>query len=209
MRKHISFEEYMNSIMINSFPPGKIKITEALIHLLGKKTIHNITIAEISKQAGVAETLIYKYYKNKQELLFCTIGKYAQFFFQKLLEELEECNNCEDKIRKSVSIYINTYNAEMTFARVMLLEVRDMRDYYSSDLYDLFRSVINQFSGILKEAVENGEVRDDLDREFMAEFITGGLERICRKSIIENKKLKVKQATDSICNFVLKGIRSD
>ena len=50
-------------------PPGQIKIIQALNLLLEEKEFGAITTAEIAKTAGVTEALIYKYFKDKRDLL--------------------------------------------------------------------------------------------------------------------------------------------
>ena len=52
--------------VIHSFPPGRIKIVEAVKHLLENRDFQAITTAEIAKTAGVTEPLIYKYFKDKR-----------------------------------------------------------------------------------------------------------------------------------------------
>ena len=50
-----------------SAPPGRIKIMQALKLLLERKEFSAVTTAEIAKQAGVTEALIYKYFKDKRD----------------------------------------------------------------------------------------------------------------------------------------------
>ena len=52
-----------------AYPPGRIKIADALRGLLEQKEFNAITTAEIARSAGVTEALIYKYFKDKRDLL--------------------------------------------------------------------------------------------------------------------------------------------
>ena len=52
------------------YPPGRVKIVQALVGLLVRKDFNAITTAEIAKTAGVTEALIYKYFKDKRDLLY-------------------------------------------------------------------------------------------------------------------------------------------
>ena len=53
------------------FPPGRVKIADALRTLLEQKEFNAITTAEISRQAGVTEALIYKYFKESRRVQAC------------------------------------------------------------------------------------------------------------------------------------------
>ncbi len=60
------------------FPPGRIKIADALRFLLEDKDFGDITTAEIAKTAGVTEALIYKYFKDKRDLLYQVLAEYLE-----------------------------------------------------------------------------------------------------------------------------------
>jgi hypothetical protein len=60
-----------------SIPPGHLKISKAMISLLKKKNFDVITWAEIANTAGVNEALIYKYFKDKRNLLHYVLREYS------------------------------------------------------------------------------------------------------------------------------------
>ena len=57
-------------------PPGRTKILEALRTLLSEKEFAAITTAEIAGHAGVTEALIYKYFRDKRDLLYEVLAQY-------------------------------------------------------------------------------------------------------------------------------------
>ncbi len=67
-----------NKSKAKSLPPGRIKITQALKLLLERKEFGAVTTAEIAKQAGVTEALIYKYFKDKRDLLHQVLREYLE-----------------------------------------------------------------------------------------------------------------------------------
>ena len=60
------------------YPPGRIKIADAFIALLEQKEFSAITTAEIAKNAGVTEALIYKYFEDKRGLLHQVLKEYLE-----------------------------------------------------------------------------------------------------------------------------------
>ena len=64
-------------------PPGKLKIINAMRILLEDRTFESMTISEIAVTAGVTEGLIYKYFKDKRDLLHHVLREhYEQFLVQ-------------------------------------------------------------------------------------------------------------------------------
>ncbi|HAA03257.1 MAG TPA: hypothetical protein DCE18_07785, partial [Syntrophobacteraceae bacterium] len=71
-------------------PPGKVKIMEALKVLLEQKEFASITISELASTAGVTEGLIYKYFKDKRDVLHVVLSDYVDFFLTRLETELRD-----------------------------------------------------------------------------------------------------------------------
>ena len=70
--------EKKNMIRIKgkSNPPGRQKIIDSFKLLLEKKDFNSITLSDIATNAGVTEALIYKYFKDKRDLMYQILGVY-------------------------------------------------------------------------------------------------------------------------------------
>ncbi|EMN91517.1 TetR/AcrR family transcriptional regulator [Leptospira weilii] len=67
-------EEVQNSIELDrNWPEGQKKIFLAAVEIFAQKGFSAATTGEIAKKAGVAEGLIFKYFKSKKELLLSLV----------------------------------------------------------------------------------------------------------------------------------------
>lgn len=67
-------EEVQNSIDLDrNWPEGQKKIFLAAVEIFAQKGFSAATTGEIAKKAGVAEGLIFKYFKSKKELLLSLV----------------------------------------------------------------------------------------------------------------------------------------
>ena len=73
----MSLAKEANNSKEKPLPPGRIKIVRSLKSLLVEKEFSAITTAEIAKTAGVTEPLIYKYFRDKRDLLHQVLSEYA------------------------------------------------------------------------------------------------------------------------------------
>ena len=64
-------------------PPGRIKIMTSFSALMKEKDFHSITTAEIAKNADVTEGLIYKYFKDKKDLIYQVLNDHFLSSWQK------------------------------------------------------------------------------------------------------------------------------
>ena len=110
----------MNDRMKNTkskhVPPGQLKITQALKTLLENKEFSTVTTAEIAKNAGVTEALIYKYFTDKRDLLHQVLREYLEFYGFQLATDLKGIKGAFNKLRKLIWCHINVYATNRVFA---------------------------------------------------------------------------------------------
>lgn len=194
------------------FPPGRIKIANALKQLLGEKEFSAITTAEIAKTAGVTEALIYKYFEDKRGLLHSVLREYLEQYLVQFQQDLKGIKGALNKLRKQIWGHINVYSTNRVFAKILLLEVRSFPDYYRSETYELVKKYSNLLLDIVEEGVRNGEIRDDLPPKFIRQVILGSIEHVCLTGVIFQRGISQDELTENLCKFIFDGIarkRSD
>src|SRR5210317_706277 len=111
-----------NSLKSRPLPPGRIKIVRALKSLLVEKEFGAITTAEIARNAGVTEALIYKYFQDKRDLLHQILGEYLERYFLQFQTDLKGIKGALNKLRKLIWGHLDVYSTNRVFARILLLE---------------------------------------------------------------------------------------
>jgi TetR/AcrR family fatty acid metabolism transcriptional regulator len=191
---------------IKSHPPGRIKIADALRGLLEKKEFNAITTAEIARSAGVAEALIYKYFKDKRDLLHQVLGEYLEQYHIQVNEDLRGIRGVLNKLRKLIWSHIQVYATNRVFARILLIEVRSHKDYYMSETYERVKIYSSTVLDILEEGVANQEIRDDISIMLARQVILGSIEQVCLTGITFEREIDPDALTDAICDIVFRGI---
>jgi AcrR family transcriptional regulator len=200
----------MNDLMKSSrnkhVPPGRLKITQALKTLLEHKEFSAVTTAEIARKAGVTEALIYKYFKDKRDLLHQVLREYLEDYIVQLERDLKGIKGALNRLRKLIWSHINVYATNRVFARILLIEVRNNPDYYKSETYKLVKIYSNTVLNIIAEGIRNKEIRDDIPPELIRHGILGSIEQVCLSGIIFGKDISPDDLTEELCEFIFKGI---
>ena len=189
-----------------SFPPGRVKIANALRLLLEEKDFNGITTAEIARQAGVTDALIYKYFKDKRDLLHQLLSEYLNQYGIQLSRDLKGIKGALNKLRKLIWSHINVYATNRVFAKILLIEVRTHPDYYRSDTYELVRTYSNFVLEILKEGIRNNEIRKDVPAKLIRQVILGSIEQLCLTGITFDRKIDPDELTENLCEIIFRGI---
>jgi AcrR family transcriptional regulator len=189
-----------------SAPPGRIKIMQALKLLLERKEFGAVTTAEIAKQAGVTEALIYKYFKDKRDLLHQVLREYLEQYQIQVENDLKGIKGALNKLRKLIWSHINVYATNRVFAKILLLEVRNHPDYYKSETYELVKIYSDTVLQIIEDGVHSREIRQDLDPKFIRLGIIGSIEQVCLSGVVFGREISPDDITENLCEFIFKGI---
>ena len=203
----LSIADTTNKIKEKPLPPGRIKIVEALKALLEKKEFTAITTAEIAKNAGVTEALIYKYFKDKRDLLHQVLSEYLEQYREQITLGLKGIKGAFNKLRKLIWSHINVYATNKVFAKILLIEVRNYPDYYKSETYERVKEYSDIVLQIIEEGVRNREIRNDLPARLMRHSILGSIEQVCLSGIIFDKDINADELTEQLCKIIFKGIQ--
>jgi TetR/AcrR family fatty acid metabolism transcriptional regulator len=187
-------------------PPGKVKIMEALKVLLEQKEFTSITISELAATAGVTEGLIYKYFKDKRDVLHVVLSDYVDFFLTRLEKELRDTEGALNKLRKLIRIHITMYAHNRVFSRILILEVRNHPDYFQSDAYNTVKRYTSLLMRIIEEGRAEGSIRRDIPPAAIRQLIVGGIEHTCLPSILFQRTLNPEEASDQLSEIIFRGI---
>jgi AcrR family transcriptional regulator len=202
----LSIADTADNIKEKPLPPGRIKIVQALKSLLAEKEFSAITTAEIARSAGVTEALIYKYFKDKRDLLHQILSEYLEQYRAQIRQDLKGIKGTLNKLRKLIWSHINVYATNRVFAKILLIEVRNYPDYYKSETYSRVKEYSNIVLQIIEEGIREKEIRDDVPARLIRHSILGSIEQVCLSGITFEKEINPDALTEQICEIIFRGI---
>jgi len=202
-----SMTDIVNSADETRRPPGRVKIVAALKALLAEKEFSAITTAEIARSAGVTEALIYKYFRDKRDLLHQILADYLKTYGVVLETDLKGIRGALNKLRKLIWSHINVYANNRVFAKILLIEVRNYPDYYRSDTYELVKIYSNTVLSVIAEGVSDGEIRADIPAKMMRQSILGSIEHVCLSGIVFGREMDPNRSPTISARYCLRASR--
>jgi len=134
-------------------PPGRIKIMKSFSLLMAQKDFHSITTAEIAGNAKVTEGLIYKYFKDKKDLLYQVLNEHFFEFQAKIENRIANEITCIEQLEVVIFSSLESYADNRIFSKILLLEVRNSLEFFNSGAYEMVR----KYSRTILEIIEKGE----------------------------------------------------
>lgn len=191
---------------IKNSPPGRTKIMESLRSLLEEKEFNAITTAEIARNAGVTEALIYKYFNDKRDLLHQILKEYLEDYIIRFSMDIKGIRGSLNKLRKLIWVHLHTYSSNRVFAKILLIEVRNHLDYYSSETHAVVKEYADIVMDVVNEGIASGEIRDDIQPKLIRQGILGSIEHICLTRVLFGREIDPDSLTDDLCELLFSGI---
>ena len=157
-------------------PNNRSKILLAAKELVSGLGTKAATIAKVAKKAGVADSLVYKYFANKEDLLFSIAKLRVQESVEELREQLQGLKDPESKLRKLVWHSLTYNDRHPDYLRILLFECRSNPRFYRSEAYEAMLRHARITGEILKQGRDEGVFNPDVDIRLMREIIYGALD---------------------------------
>ena len=188
-------------------PPGRIKIMKSFYSLMKEKDFHSITTAQIARNAAVTEGLIYKYFKDKRDLIYQVLNDHFFEFMAKIENRVAHETTCIKKLEVIIYTSLESYADNRVFSKILLLEVRNSPDYFNSDAYGLVRKYAGIILGIIEEGIKTKELKSDTDPHVLRKVILGAIEHACLGEIIFGRELDIDKVASGITHIVFNGVK--
>jgi TetR/AcrR family fatty acid metabolism transcriptional regulator len=183
-------------------------ILDAAKAIFADKGFEGTSIADIARAAQISDGLVYRYFRNKRELLYEVLRK----FYERILLDLETqvfrhdgfAAQLETLIRRHLEVFVS----DTDLCRLFISEVRTASDYQGSSIQELNRRYTSVLIRIVKNAVKTGEVRSDVNPRLLRDVIFGAIEHLAWRHVNGKGQLRVAQTARDLTLMLTSGICS-
>ncbi len=153
----------------------------------------------------MTEGLIYKYFKDKKDLLYQVLNEHFFEFQAKIENRIANERSAVRQLEVIIYTSLESYAQNRIFSKILLLEVRSSIEFFNSCAYEM----VQKYARTILEIIENGqkknELRPDIDAHTMRKVILGAIEHACLGEIIFGRELDVDQVSSDISTIVFNG----
>ena len=181
-------------------------IINAAREIISEKGLKESKISDISQKAGVADSIIYYYFKNKEDMLFCCLEELMNKCIDELAFQLQGINDPPSMIRKMVwyHIHLNDFNrGDALILKKLLLQCRSNKDFYKHDAYLSLKEYTSKLMSILNVGVQKGVFRNDLNLVIIRDMIFGLLDEESLNCLAYEEVRKIEPDFESIMSLIM------
>lgn len=183
----------------------RIEILKAASRLFYVKGFEKSKIEEVAKEAGIGKGTVYEYFESKQQLF----EEMVAFNREVQIKNLKLVLDAGQTFREQF-IALAKYQTELASQHSQFFTAMACSKVMAREMGALFLEQNIRGSEILKElvvkAMDNGELRPDIDPEIVASVMMGTVNQYCSKKVIFFHVQPNDMKFEEIVDTVMKGI---
>ncbi len=183
-------------------------IIDAAVKVISRHGYHRTRVADIAREAGVADGTVYIYFAKKEDILVSLFQVLMARFVDGLRLKLEQCSNANEKLKAIITYHLTTLEKNPDQARVTQIELRqideEINEGISQPLLDYFKLI----EEVIAEGKKQGLYRQDLDVRTARKVIFGAVDEIVTCWVMSKKPYDLGNLAGPVFNLLVRGMQA-
>lgn len=181
-------------------------ILRAAIRVFAEKGFFNSKVADIAKQAGIADGTVYLYFKGKEEILHSIFDRAMEEFISEGRRELAELSSPEEKLKKIAELHLERLGADRELAIVFQVELRGSTKF----MREFSAAGFAEYLEIIRKTIEDGQrqgvFRKDIKPVVAAKILYGSLDEMVTNWILSKKSYPLRPMAGEVMKIFMGGL---
>jgi TetR/AcrR family transcriptional regulator, fatty acid metabolism regulator protein len=181
-------------------------ILRAATRVFARNGYFNSKVADIAREAEVADGTVYLYFKSKEEILH-------SIFDQNMAEAIaagrvliEKIRDPGEKLRRIAMLHLERLGADRDLAVVFQVELRGSTKF----MREFSAAGFAEYLGLLRQTFEEGQrsgvFRKNLNAKLVSKILFGALDEMATNWIISKRKYKLEPMAQVVMDVILNGV---
>jgi TetR/AcrR family fatty acid metabolism transcriptional regulator len=184
------------------------RILEAAVKIFARQGFRESTIAQIAREAGVADGTIYLYFKNKNDILVQHFRFKIQQVFDRFRTEVNRAETSIDKLRNLVRVHLSEFQRDPDMAVVYRVETHQSKRLAEEQIRAMSKMYLDIIAEIVEQGQEEGFIRRDLYLGLVKRFILGAVDEVIGTWLHSGGSYDLVSMADPLVDLFIRGIGS-
>jgi TetR/AcrR family transcriptional regulator, fatty acid metabolism regulator protein len=190
-------------------PRGREKhglILRAAIRVFSRKGFFNAKVADVAREAGVADGTVYLYFKNKDHLLVSIFDETMADAIAEGRKVVEHIDDPRRKLERIAGLHLERMGRDRDLAVVFQVELRSSTKFMEqfsetgvTEYLDIIRSVIH-------EGQKQGIFREALDATIVSKIFFGALDEMVTNWVLSRKRYDLRSTAEPVLDLFFNGV---
>ncbi|MFC4669273.1 TetR/AcrR family transcriptional regulator [Seohaeicola nanhaiensis] len=176
--------------------------------VFAERGYNDMVMSEIAERAGVVEGSIYRYFRNKRDLMF----RMAEAWFEEMIEDdaatLAAIEGTRNRLRFIIHRHLRSIHQQPDMSRLVFQHLRPEPDYRDTRLFALNRAYTARVSEVVAAGMKAGEIRSGLSPTLVRDVIFGSIEHRTWAFLRNEGDYDVDGLADQVLDLVWRGLEA-
>src|SRR6266513_4956134 len=181
-------------------------ILRAAIRVFANNGYFNSKVADIAREAGIADGTVYLYFRSKEEILHSIFDRSMEKAIADGKKQLAEITDSSEKLRRIALLHLERLGSDRDLAVVFQVELRGstkiMQEFSSAG----FAEYLGLLRAIFEEGQRAGVFRKELNARVAAKIFFGALDEMATNWIISKRSYKLEPMAEVVMDVFLNGV---
>jgi len=192
----------------NSVADKREAILRAGVKVFAAKGFFNSKVADVAKEAGVADGTVYLYFKGKDDILHSIFDRAMAEFIAEGRRELAKSDDPARQLAKIAEVHLSRLGADRSLAVVFQIELRGSTKFMEA----FSAAAFAEYLEIIRKTIESGQragvFRDDVKPIIAAKMFYGALDEMVTNWILSKRPYPLEPLAGEVVKVFLGGLKA-
>lgn len=189
------------------FPNGKSEtILRAAAKVFARSGYFNAKVADVAREAGVADGTVYLYFKNKDDLLTSIFDWAMGEFIGRARAVMAGIESPREKLRRFAELHFSLLEQERDIAIVFQIELRQSTKFMEQFSTTHLATYLQMLRGIIEEGQKAELFRQQLNPTIAAKLLFGALDEMATNWVLSHRKHSLTAMVEPVLDIFFNGV---
>ncbi|HEY8227415.1 MAG TPA: TetR/AcrR family transcriptional regulator [Pyrinomonadaceae bacterium] len=183
-------------------------ILRAAITVFAHNGYFNAKVADVAREAGVADGTVYLYFKSKEEILHSIFDRSVDAAVGEVKKQLASISDPREKLRQIARLHLERLGADRDLAVVFQVELRGSTKFMEEFSAAGFAEYLTLIRSTFEEGQRAGVFRQDLNAKVVSKILFGALDEMATNWILSKRRYKLAPLADQVLDIFLNGVNA-
>lgn len=184
-------------------------IAKAAVSCFAKQGLTNTSIQDIANEANVSKSLVFYYYKNKENLFIYLVKNQQNTNLEEIKKIIENCNNPLDQFKNIIGKIFSHIKDKNHLDLIKIVHEEFMKNslnQINNEIELYVHEIIDLISNVIDRCIEQGYFRK-INSKLMTINIFSFMFFLTKELIYSNKTIKEEEVKQFFQNLYFEGLK--
>ena len=194
------------TVNAKSIPVTVVARLEPIVkRVFSEGDFHRVDMRPIAREAGMSFGTIYRYFTDKEKMLFWFIARWLDELQAIAIAALDSEGSVMERIRSFMLAHFTFYEKNPEVGRIIFMTVP--LDRWMQDTTFAYRDATKRLRRTIEEGQKTGEIRSDINSLIIADMFTGTFNRTFLMWQYRGKSYSLAEQYDALLPLIEAGVR--